>query len=248
MRHSSKCKSQVGTLFLSLALSIKIAGANTITIGTLDSWDGANHFTAPELGETPIAAPTAVASYGQSFITPVNGTAITDFSIFLFSYAFDPQLVFGGYLMQWDGHRATGPILYESGPITWPATAFGSWQEFTFSGVNVAVTPGQHYVFIISVSQYFNGARSADVGTTFNGDYTGGAMQTLDNGTDISKWTTENWQPGPFDTDLAFAADFDATPVEPPPEVPDKTNASLLAITAAFLVSAGLRRKYLVRT
>jgi hypothetical protein len=222
-------------LWISIALfGAFIETANAITIGTADIWNGHSSF-GKSVGEAGPDLPAVVATWGQTFTVPDDSPVLTSFSFWLR----DDPLVFGGYLMQWDGHRATGPVLYDSGPVTLVEDT--DWHQITFDPLKLLLTPGQQYVFFMSASKYFNGIESAgDVaGINFDG-YAGGSLVHLDNGTDTSKWATEDWYVDPSSWDNTFSADFAA--------VPESSNASLLAISLAFLTLAGIQRKHATRT
>jgi len=225
---------------LSVLLVIPIGVINATTISTFGTWNGTSSF-GPSFGESGPNNPSAVATYGQTFTVPNSDNSLTSFSIWMRDntpFNADP-LVFDGYVMQWTGDRASGPVLYDSGQIT--LGTGHSWHEVSFSPLNLTLISGQQYVFIVSASQDFNGLEStADLAGMALNTYTDGMMVNLDNGTDISKWTTEAWQPNPVSWDTVFQAQFAS--------VPDPPRASVFALGLAFLALEGIRRRYATRT
>jgi hypothetical protein len=241
MNHSKNHRLQVSMLFV---LSTVLSGTmNATTISTVSAWNGTSSF-GTLWGEPGSTFPVAVATYGQTFMLPNEDNRLTSFSIWVRDdspFENDP-LVFGGYIMQWNGQRASGPVLYDSGPIT---LGFNhSWHEVSFNPLDLVLIPGQEYVFIVSASGYFDGLESTAVMSgTFGDPYRSGKMVSLDNGADISQWTTQDWDSNPFSLDTIFTAQFTG-----PAPVPDPPRASLLAISLAFLACAGIRRKCVMRS
>jgi len=233
MSYSHQRRLKAWALFISLTLSVGTVGATEITISTIPDWDGVTRFVAPQFGEG------TVATWGQTFTVPDSTPTLTSFGVYMYGLTQDP-LIFGGYLMQWNGQQAAGPILYQSDPIT---LAQG-WNNVSF-GPDISLTAGQQYVFIFSALNYLDGLdRRGEVGGMPSDAYSGGEVVRLrpDNS---SEWTTADWAKTSDSWDTAFSADFSSGPLA---AVPDPPKPVLIAISAAFLAFAGLRRKYRVRT
>ena len=234
MNYPNNHRLHVSAVFV---LAVMLAGTiKATTISTFGTWNGRSSY-GPSLGEAGQVDPGAYASYGQTFTAPNGDNLLISFSIVMHQNTADPSII-GGYLMRWDGQRASGPVLYESGPIS--IGPEGSWQQVTFNPLNLVLTGGQQYVFIVSASQYFNGLEStADLVGMALDPYPAGMMVNMDNGTDISKWTSQDWTPNPPSWDTVFTAEFSP--------VPDPPSAILFPIGLAFLILAGMRRKYWCR-
>jgi hypothetical protein len=218
-------KSYLG-LALSLFASATLCCSGQITIGTLGDWNGTSS-SSLEFGNDPSA--TSASTWGQTFTVPIGNPLLTDFSINLLDITpFDPTpLVFDGYLMKWNGTQATGPILYDSGAITL-GTGF-TWHQVAFNSLNLHLNEGQQYVFFVSTSAYANGPEgAADVGSMLFSSYTGGVEVNMNNGANLSAWTTQAWDQGSLalGNDIAFQADF----------VPEPSLASLLTLGFGVLL------------
>jgi hypothetical protein len=116
------------------------------------------------------------------------------------------SLDFAGYVMAWDGAKATGTILYGSSMQT--ITGTGT-QRFTFDTGNLPLVSGEEYVAFLSASNFFDGsAAQTEIGGMPQSDtYAGGKYVFQNNGSDTSFWTTQSW--GSLGgNDVAFVANF----------------------------------------
>jgi hypothetical protein len=142
--------------------------------------------------------------------------------------------------MGWDGAKATGPVLYESGAMSLPGSGFTP-VTFTTGGLNL--TTGSQYVLFINSSTLFDGIN--DEGTMANttsptDSYAGGEFAFLNHGSNFNAVTTDNWQlgwTGPGG-DTAFKAEFS----NGAPPVPEPTSLALLA-SGAFPLLRRIRRR-----
>lgn len=179
------------------------------TITTFPAWNGTSVFAQMGADTAP-----GQATYGQTFVTPGTNTVLQSFSFWLSdSPSFEPDpMDFAGYLMEWNGARATGPILYQSSMMTADGLAHGQFRRFDFN-VGLQLNPAKQYVFFISASQYFDGIPSqAFPGGLAANAYPSGNMASLGNGSDFTQITNANWNQA-TQWDMVFEASF--TPPEP---------------------------------
>lgn len=176
-------------------------------INTVPAWDG-------RWNACPFGYP-AVASWGQLFIAPSDARALKSFSLFVFGDdgSVDDSvrggtLTFRGELYAWNGAGASGPNLWESRRRSVELAAGAN--EVTFRTNNARVVAGQAYVFFVSISKdYMADQGDSCVGWVLGKDpYPDGRAVFLNNGDDVSAWTTEPWESLSDREDLAFKADF----------------------------------------
>lgn len=156
------------------------AEANNV-VSTYPAWDGSSVYA--QMGEQP-SVPGTEATWGQTITPPAATPHLTQFALTLSdSPVFDPDpLDFRGYLMGWDGSRATGPILYESPTLTADGMEHGEYRRFDMTGINRTLAPNQTYVFFISCSALFDGVDSVAYVAGMPADnYPGGNLVTLHN-------------------------------------------------------------------
>jgi hypothetical protein len=195
-------------------------------------------------GNNPISAfgEPNTATYGQTVTVVAGNTYLNSFS-FLLNDLLDPDNVdFAGYVMAWDGVKATGPVLYSSGiRSTTNNGGLGGNETFTFSTGSLSLTAGSQYVLFVSASGFFDGANgTASMAAYSTNPYSGGQFVFDNNGNSFADLSTQAWDNffGPsFDT--AFTATFSEAPLS----VPD--GGSTLALLGLALIGVvGLRRKF----
>jgi hypothetical protein len=216
-------------------LSIATAGAAFIALGTIGtaqaatlidttpSWDGnssISYFGQPN-----------TATYGQTF-TVGSDNVLDSFSFFL-NQASSSALKFAAYVMQWDGSKATGPILYQSGPES--TTQQNVLQQFTFNTGGTSLVSGNRYVAFVNASN-FPDSGFGSMGTQFTDAYPGGGFVYQNNGSNFSSLTTNNWNSfGPVD--VAFKASLSSK------KVPEPTSVLSLLAVGAMAAGSTLKRK-----
>ncbi|HEY7171611.1 MAG TPA: PEP-CTERM sorting domain-containing protein [Vicinamibacterales bacterium] len=199
-------KTRVGTSGIWLACAWLLVGgssaaADPIVIDTIGA-GGLSDELVGNFGE-----PNA-ATAGQTFIAPA--ARLDSFTFYLFHDIDTGPARFRGYVTAWDGEKATGPLLYKSGErtVTTPLTAVPA----TFDTQGVGLIPGQSYIAFLSASGLFDGVDDF-TGQFLQGDsYAGGGAFALPNGNDFSQIFTTPWHGGLHPLDVAFRAQFAATP------------------------------------
>lgn len=177
------------------------------------------------------------ATYGQT-ITVGSDNILNSFTFYLRG---GQATAFRGYVMQWNGSSATGPVVWSSGNqlYTPPASGFQAEQMNT-GGVTLQV--GDQYVLFFSTSEVYDPNQNS--GVTFQSvaghdAYNGGLFVFNNNGGNFGALTTtgwaQNWQ-GQGD-DLSFQADLTSTP-EP---------GSLFLLGSGLVGLGGAVRRKLVR-
>ncbi len=205
-------------LMLFTALILLAGGAGAARAGVIDntsSWDGSSYILAFGNGpSTPSPGnPGDSATIGE--VVTASGNKLKNFTFYMEQLSF----TFEGYVYAWDGLKATGPMLWRSGPMQ--TTSAGAPQPITFSP-GITVGSGSQYVLFASVSNDYTG-NSSDGGGQWEIERNAGTSSAYfvfdNNGGDPSLWTTATWDSlssspnhaayGTKDT-LAFKAEFDA--------------------------------------
>jgi hypothetical protein len=206
-------------------------------IDTTGAWNGSSNVF--ELGEPN------TATYGQTFTVKGPDTVLDSFSFYLKSFSGGP-VNFGAYVMEWDGAKATGPVLYQSTKQTLPAGS--GFTQFTFDP-GVPLTAGKQYVAFLSSSYYFTGSTSlAAIGTVDTNPYPDGRFLFRNNGPNPSLLTTTPWETWwPASTDTAFRASFSrpqtfTSPTGNPTAVPEPGALALVTLGALGLLGHSWRR------
>ncbi len=185
-----------------LVVGVVPGAAQTTTVSNTAKWNGVD-------GISSFGLPSD-ATYGQTFKTPTGASRLTSFTFFV-DDNFPPFTRFQGFVMAWDGLKATGPVLFKSGALsTTNNHGAGGFERINVTisqGVNL--NPGTSYVAFFSASN-FPTSGDARVGVESSGSYQGGGFVFLNNGTNISAVHTDNWD-ATFDfLDLAFEFAFAA--------------------------------------
>jgi hypothetical protein len=112
--------------------------------------------------------------------------------------------------MKWTGSKATGPILFQSGPLT--TTDDNVRWGFEPVAVNTGglhLDAGNQYVAFLSVTEYFSDSKKSAGWSAYVGEaYSGGTFVYLNNGSNSAAWTNNNWVTNYPGGDLAFTIQF----------------------------------------
>ncbi|MEE8507559.1 MAG: hypothetical protein V3T07_00730 [Myxococcota bacterium] len=203
-------------VLLGLLLAIGLAGsARAVSIiDTTIFWDGS-------LGVGGFGQKAGVAAtYGQLFRVTAPETVLEGFTFFI-DDRFAGPVLFEAFVMAWNGLKATGPILYQSAPMsTTNNGGLGGYETIslvtsvackpgnrsggcrTTSNANarsvtrsVKLTENSQYVAFLTASNVFD-AYEDDVsrwGFLGANRYSGGAFVWALNGNDFSLLSTEAW-------------------------------------------------------
>jgi len=199
-----------------LAIRVPPCAAQSVTVSNTAQWngiDGIGTFGIP-----------ADATYGQIFTPPAGVRALSSFSFFVDDNLNPDPVSFQGFVMAWDGFKASGPVLYQSGTLT--TTNNHGADGFERITVNISpglsLIPGMNYVAFFSASNFFAGmSGDARLGVESSGAYPGGGFVSLNNGGNFGAVTTNNWDTGFSFLDLAFEFVFEtAMEEEAPKEIP----------------------------
>jgi len=173
-------------------------------INTASAWNESSTVTA--FGGNGIGT----ATFGQTVTTPAD-SVLNYFSFILGPSLAGNPITFQGYVAQWDGEKATGPMLYSSGEQTYSG---GGFETYTFNTGSLALTPNQQYVLFINASSNFATSGQTGQAIIFNDVYSGGNFVFSNNDDNFELLTTNAWDSRLSDTDLAFTASFVAVPIE----------------------------------
>ena len=168
------------------------------TINTFKAWDGSQNvieFGCPN-----------TTTYGQVITVPAGKTLLNKFTFAWENYAGSGSMVVRGEVYAWDGTKATGASVFESGTRT---IAFGDalFHKEVFKPNGKSVTPGAQYVLFASIDKNFEqctGSYTLGWASVADGTYSGGTFVYQNNGGDESQWTSSSWST--FGIDLAFKA------------------------------------------
>ncbi len=185
----------------------------------------------------------AAATFGQTFTATGAETQLDSFAFRMHDYF--GAIDFAAYVYAWDGKKAVGPELYQSGAVSNPGGS-NAFETFNFDTSGVSLVAGQQYVAFMSVSNYFG---APNVGETYlelnKNAYTDGYAVYDRSSGDFSQLLTQTWDSlldsGGFlaPNDTWFKASFSAPAAVPEPN----TIALILAGGAALAI---VRRRKVV--
>lgn len=201
MKTLQKLSVAASVAVLALGVSAGSAPAATL-IDTTPAWDGSSFIF-------PFGLPNT-ATYGQTFAVG-SDNVLDSYSFFVRQDTPDP-ILFSAYVTEWDGAKATGPILYQSGPQS--TSQQNVFQQFNFLTGGVSLSTGSQYVAFINASN-FPTSGSGNLGFVFADPEPNGKFVFRNNGTDFSDLTISNWEDF-IAGDLAFKASFSPRPVPVP--------------------------------
>lgn len=223
------------------ALALVLAGrgavsANTI-LDTTPSWDGSTYISSFGVAST--------TTYGETFIAP-SDNVLQDYS-FQISGDAGVHLSMKGYVFAWsggllggEGGQAVGPALYGS-PSSILFDGNGNFQTVTVTTGGTALTPGNAYVMLLTISNPSD--LSASTGTAVWGDAGyqhvagagGGGFVFFNNGNNFGALNTQQWDNFSDFGDLAFTAHFTSAP--------EPASLGLLSVGAIVLMGFAWRRR-----
>jgi len=159
------------------------ASAATIVIDTTGSQNSSIIF----FGEPD------TATYGQTF-TLATASLLNSFTFFFDDQqtAGDGLTNFEAYVMAWDGSKATGPVLYQSAPMS--SSGAVGFETFAINTGNLLLGAGQ-YVAFFNVSNLFDSVADSSAWASVSGvsAYAGGLFVFLNNGNNFGNVTVTNW-------------------------------------------------------
>lgn len=204
MGHDRKA---LAALFLTSAFGLPTYAGS---IDTLSSWTGASaHSFGDVAGEN-----AGGTTFGETFIIREANAALTVLSFGVTGYA--PTAVpeactFEAVIMAWNGSRPTGPVLYQSSPITMPLSGFFPSVVFNLDLGGVKVKKEDSYVVFFTSNHFLNGVRS-DAAMYVVGDIYADGSFVSHRGPDFNSLTTQNWGVYPWFADLAIRLDYVTVP------------------------------------
>jgi hypothetical protein len=205
-----------------------VDNAQASTIDTTSTWNGTDsviYFGEPD-----------TATYGQTF-TVGSDNVLNDFTFWLNDTS--APSTFAAYVMAWDGSKATGSILYQSGQRS--TTGAAGMEQFTFNTGGTSLASGQKYVAFLNASNFFDTVNDeTEMGLTSD-VYAGGDFVYINNSSDFSLLTTTNWNCAECGFgDTAFTANFASASAQAVPE--PSSSLGLLAF-GGFVARKVLKRK-----
>jgi hypothetical protein len=184
------------------------------------SWDGSSFISSFGIPDTQ--------TYGQTVTVPLGMPVLQSFA---FEMQLPTALAFRGEVYAWDGTRAAGPNLFESGVTS--TTDGGVFQLITFNTGGITLVPGGVYVLFASSSRDNSGHSGGGMWgvTQFDDAYAGGTSVYINNGSDTTQWMSEAW--GGVPGDLAFQATFVSGSGVPEPSTTLPLASALIGLAVA---------------
>jgi hypothetical protein len=220
----AKSALQLAAVMISAACSFNALGQGAID--TTSSWAFTPFLS--QIGEEG-------STFGQTFTVPSGAGRLNEVSLWLRDAGFSP-VKYGVYLSAWNGSRAVGPLLYQSGMQTLSQEVqLLTPQNIVLQPGGIAVTPGSQYILFVTSSEFVDGDFDrGSVGVINNDVYAGGGVYYQPNGYSLAQLTAADWQGDYSSLDLPFRVIFSA--------VPEPSSVLLLLVGGVALVG-GLRRK-----
>jgi hypothetical protein len=223
------------TAVIALAMAAGSAGAQSIGSGT------------PTSGIDPFGFdsfyPSTFGTVGQTFIASSAMPILTSFRFYLTENFGGADLRFVGSVYAYSTDHIVGPALYTSTVRSGSSNTltYDSDQSF-FSGLNVLLTGGNTYAFLLQTTATSPDGASNIVGTTIANSVTTGTLITSPSysESDLQKGGAFIVPPaGTFGADAALIATFSANVST----VPEPSSVVLLAAGLAGVVVVARRRR-----
>lgn len=189
----------VGVCAIVLLASAGLAQAQTLS--NFASFGGA---------QDPFTNNPAQTTTGLVFTAPAGPIAITDFS-FKLVRGFGTFGV-SAHLYRWDGEKATGPSLFDSGSFDIPGVSF-SFENFKFNTGAVELSGGATYIAFITRSKYSQSGGGLFPGVlTANSPWAVSQYNFFGNVGDFDALLSTPWTQRQAPWKLAFEANFIPAP------------------------------------
>lgn len=180
---------------------------------------------------------------GQTFIAPINTSRLLDFSFWTRGgYESTNDVSFKGYIMEWDGMKATGPMLYQS-DIRSSTKKWGEGTErFDFNTGGIDLVTGRSYIAFLSAIGCYTTPPDHNAWLYLMIDFydpqyeDGRHVYTSSHGS-YATLASSDWvqNQGVYDIDLGFHATFT--------EIPEPSSIIALLCGTGSLTGMILRRK-----
>lgn len=178
-------------VFCLLAVLLIQGFASAEIIDTLSQWTGGS---LDSFGELSGNNPGAV-TFGQTFTLQEGPGYLTSVSFSVLDYYPSPAsdvCTFKAYVMAWEGLRPTGPVLYESQPLTTSGSLFG-YETFTIGFDGPPLGTDQEYILFFSANEFLNGIRSDAAMASVGNTYPGGGFYDHYGGFSFNDLLTQDW-------------------------------------------------------
>lgn len=167
-------------LLISLSAVAAVATASAeSSIDTTASWNGTN--SVGRFGEPD------TATYGQTITADSAGGVLKSFTFYLTGL----DLNIRGYVFGWDGVKAVGPALADSGTFNIGDT-FSGFKAVTVATGDVALAANQQYVLLLTSSGLQAGKFNSNTwGALTSNAYSGGELVFHNSGNDLSSLSAD---------------------------------------------------------
>jgi uncharacterized protein YhjY with autotransporter beta-barrel domain len=194
-------RSQTAAIVAAMSLLVGLLGTRATAQSVID--------TGPPNGFFQSFGDPSEATFGQTFTAPVGASLLQSFSFYLDDGQNPDAVQFRAFVMGWDGVKASGPVLFQSGPLA--TTNNGGLDGYERFQVDIPggiplIGGGSYVAFLHALFDGVSG--DANMGMIIPGSYPGGGFVHFDNGPDFSLLTTNPWMQDFFFLDMAFALVF----------------------------------------